>query len=198
MSSRLILSLLASVALGFAAVGAHAQNQPAGTDHSAHHPPAGSNPGPQTSDPATPEPGMNQGGMAGTGMHGGGMMGGMGMGCPMMGAGPGQSGMMMGMASPDERLAALKAELKITPAQETDWVGFATAAKAAADSMHHGDMKPPATALDRFALHQTMMERHVTAQKTVADAFEGLYAALTSEQKTLADQRVMPGPMGGM
>lgn len=141
--------------------------------------------------------------MPGADMQGGGMMGGMnmgggsGMGCPMMGAGSGKPG-MMGMASSEERLAALKAELKITPAQETAWAGFATAVKTAADGMRHGDMKPPATAVDRFALHQTMMERHVAAQKAVGEAFKGLYATLSPTQKTVADQRVMPGPMGGM
>jgi hypothetical protein len=86
-------------------------------------------------------PGMEHGSMGG--MDHGAMMGDMGQMRSMMHE---MMGQMSGQA--DERIAALKTELKITDAQAPLWNSFADALSAAAKSMDHAhhDMMPPAPA----------------------------------------------------
>jgi hypothetical protein len=124
-----------------------AQQQPTGADHEQHHP-AGT---------AAPAPAPSPAGMPGMGAAPGGMLG-------MM-------GQMMPLMSPtrvEGRLAFLKAELKITDAQASQWNAFADAlrtnAKAHAD-MHSSMMKPgqQPTLPDKLAMHEKMMTEHVAA-----------------------------------
>jgi hypothetical protein len=85
---------------------------------------------------AIAQPGPQPGYMMGPGMMGSnGMMGG-GMHMGMMGWG-GQATQMCTMMTGhvEGRLAYLKAELKITPAQETLWTPFADAVRANAQTM---------------------------------------------------------------
>jgi hypothetical protein len=79
---------------------------------------------------------MGQGGMGGMGMMG---QGGMGMGGGMMGG----MALMMGPQHIDGRLAFVRAELKITDAQQKAWDDFAAAMRAAANTLQtaHASMR---------------------------------------------------------
>lgn len=128
-----------------------------------------------------------------------GMMGG---DCPMMGMmgrGKMRHGMMgsrggMG-AMASGRLAYLKAELKITDAQEEAWKGYAEAVKdrvSVMQGMHQGMMTAmkSGSAVERMDARIQGMEAMVDAMKSVKPATEKLYAVLTDEQKKTADQLI--------
>jgi hypothetical protein len=160
--------------------------QPAPADqHKGHHP------GQTQTVPATP--GTMGGGMMGGGMMGGGMMGGGMMGGGMMG-----HGMMGGMHGKhiEGRLAFLKAEIKITPAQETQWTKFAdvvrTTAKNAQASGAMGGK--PATASERMASYEKHLVTRLETVRAVKAAFDPLYNSLSDEQKKIADE-LLAGPM---
>ena len=122
------------------------------------------------------------------------------------GSGPGMSmghghGPMAGVdpaATIDSHLGDLKAQLKITTAQEAAWQTFANAAKQQATTMQamHAQMQQgTGTAPERMAQRATAMQQRAAAMVTVASALKDLYAALTPEQKTIADQHFdMMGP----
>jgi Spy/CpxP family protein refolding chaperone len=139
-------------------------------------------------------PGMGYGPGAGMGPMGG--RGGMGYG--PMGYGAGPRGWGNPAAAADARLAYLKSELKITSGQENAWKAFADNAKQQAEAMQalRTTMQggTPATAPERMELrNQIMKQRQEQLEKSTA-AFKDLYAALTPEQKALADQRFGGGP----
>lgn len=133
----------------------------------------------------------------GTGM-GPGAGPGMGMG---YGMGPGMRGGMHGPESvgvTTARLADLKAELKITPAQDSAWQAYASVVQqqaAAREAMHaqmRAQMQAPNATVpgDRSTQHEAMSQlrdQHFAARSA---AVKDLYAVLTPEQKTLADQRL--------
>jgi len=162
-------------------------------DHSAHHP--GTNL--EGTPDATPAPA--QSGRAPIGMMGQtGMMGDMRqMMRNMMSA---QSGMMS--ADVEGRIATLRAELKITDAQTPQWNRFADALRNAGKSMNgmFEQMMQPATSVTlpaRFERQEKMLSAHLNSLRTLKDAVEPLYAALSDAQKKLADG-LMIGPMGMM
>jgi Spy/CpxP family protein refolding chaperone len=115
---------------------------------------------------------------------------GMGMG---MGMGPGH-GPMAGVdpaALVDSRLSDMKTVLKITPAQETAWQGFAATAKQQAVSMQAARAQmwdSAGTAPDQMALRTQMMQQRIASMATMTTALNALYAVLTPEQKAIADQ----------
>ena len=114
---------------------------------------------------------------------------GMGMGSAMAGVDP--------AAMADSHLSDLKAQLKITTAQEAAWQTFATQAKAQAASMQamRAQMQQDTgTAPERMAQRTTAMQQRAAGMATMTNAFGALYAVLTSEQKAIADQNV--GMMG--
>jgi hypothetical protein len=150
-----------------------------------------------------------------------GAMMGSGGGMPMMG-GPGRLGMMgmmgmMGMADHVEgRIAFLKAELKITEAQVTQWNAFADALRENArrmsgmpammmqggmmqgGMMQGGMMSQDGTSVsapDRLDRMEKMMTTMLETIKATKTALAPLYAVLTEEQKKVADQ-LIHGPMG--
>lgn len=135
--------------------------------------------------------GMGPGGMMGHGMGGmmGPRMGGM-MGM-MMGPMP---GMMMGSGPMLEgRLAYQKAELGITADQTAAWDNYAAAFKARGSAMQsmHADMMQiiqSGSAVARMDAHIKAMESMVESLKALKPTAEALYAVLTDEQKTKADQ----------
>lgn len=132
--------------------------------------------------------------------------------CPMMGGDYMHEGMRhdrMGKMDPakmqawmDKRQAALKAQLKLTPAQASAWTAYTAAMKPPVAMM--ADRPDPAemaklTTPERIdkmkALHtqrmtdmNAMMEKHGEATKT-------FYAALTAEQQKVFDANAM-GPQG--
>jgi poly(3-hydroxybutyrate) depolymerase len=127
------------------------------------------------------------------GMQHGGMM-------PMMGMG------MMGMADHVEgRIAFLKAELKITDAQLSQWNTFADSIRSNAQRMGEmrgtmmqgGMMGQTATAPDRLDRMEKMMTAMVEAVRSTKAALGPLYAVLSDEQKKMADT-LLHGPMGMM
>ena len=140
-------------------------------------------------------PGYGPGYGPGAGMGGG--MGPMGMG--RMGMGP------QAFANPgafaESRLAGLKAELKITAAQEPAWKTFADQAKQQAEAMQalmtSAQGSAQATAPERIELRTQIMKKRQEQMEKGAAAFKDLYAVLSPEQKALADQGFGPGMMGG-
>ncbi|MGD9828372.1 MAG: Spy/CpxP family protein refolding chaperone [Hyphomicrobiaceae bacterium] len=114
--------------------------------------------------------------------------------CPMMG---GMMGMRMGQdGAPmhqQGRIAFLKAELGITPAQTKMWDAYAEALKENFESMRGMrqvmmtamSAKSPAARLDARI---KAMDGRVTALKGIKPTLDGLYAALNDDQKKKADQ----------
>jgi len=128
----------------------------------------------------------------GMGMMGGGMGQGMMGGRPRGGYGP---GMMGARGNPVEnsaaRLAFLKGELKITADQESAWQAFAKQAKEQAESMQALRAQAPAaanTAPERLSQRAEFAKQRAANMEARSAAFNDLYAALTPEQKAVADQ----------
>ena len=147
------------------------------------------------------------------GFSGRGMMGMMGPGMMSYdGGGPwimrwGASGQVMcnAMASHIEgRLAFLKAELKITEAQEPLWNTYAAASRDSTNTMlarcttmmgqRNG---PTASLLDRLDQNEQLMTVQLDATRAMSKAIRPLYASLSDTQKKSADQ-LFWGPMGMM
>jgi len=101
-------------------------------------------------------------------------------------------------AAVEGRLAYVKTDLKITKAQEPAWNKYADQVRKQAESMQAARtaMQGSATAnaVDRMELHNKLMRSRLEQSEKTTAAFKELYAALTPEQKALADQR----PGGGM
>lgn len=95
----------------------------------------------------------------------------------------------------DDRLASIKAELKITPAQEALWTAYATAAhdnanatlaRCAALKSQHGNAS--VSLPDRLDQNEKLMAAQLTALRAANAALKPLYAALNDSQKKSADQ----------
>lgn len=136
------------------------------------------------------------------GMQPGGMMSMM----PMMGRMMEGGAMpMMGMAEHVEgRLAFIKAELKITDAQQPQWNAFADAVRANAQAMKGiampmmGQEAQPKTLPERLAQHEKMISLHLESLQRLKSAVDPLYAALSGEQKKTVDALARPMGMRGM
>lgn len=163
-------------------------------------------PAPQPSQ-ATPTPGGPQGmmrpGMMGM-MGGGNAWAGMEM---MGGAAAGAMGMgqMMDPGRVAGRIAFLKAELKITDAQQPLWNAFTEALKANRAMM--GDMQEmmmaaqgaaAPTLIQRIEGHERVLAARLEAVRGLKAALGPLYASFDEAQKRTADQLMMPGGMGPM
>ncbi len=137
-------------------------------------------------------------GAMGHGMKGHGMMGHDKMG---MGA-------MMCMGLSDARLAAAKADLKITDAQSSQWNAFAEAEKSSAEAMRQGmgtmhgaghdhaagaGMMMTGPLPERLERREAMMTAHLDALRKVRTAVSPLYDALTPDQKAKADRHLCGG-----
>jgi hypothetical protein len=103
------------------------------------------------------------------------------------GAGPG-AGVA---ANPEARLAYLKNALKITSDQEAAWNAYEAQVKERVQAMAatRGQMAAPAeSAPDRLAQRSALMKQRAAGMEAMTGAVKDLYAALTPEQKTVADQ----------
>ncbi len=156
----------------------------------AHHP--GSDPAGTQSPAAAPnvQPGM--------GMMTGSMM-------SMMGD-------MSGMMSPEHiegRIAFLKAELRIRPAQEPAWEAFATTLRSDAQitrdiaekmqgMMTSGMKQPSVSVLDRLDRHERVLNAHLDHIQRIRTTLEPLYESLDDDQRQSADELIMPVVMGMM
>ena len=119
--------------------------------------------------------GMGPGGGMGYGMHG------YGMG---FGAYPGAAG---------DRLAGLKSELGITAKQEAAWQAFVNSAKQRDESreawfakMH--EARTAGSLPELLAQQDEVFKQQQAERQATTAALKELYAALTPEQKTVADQ----------
>ena len=151
------------------------------------------------------------GGMSGPGMAGGerpmmqmmhGMMQMMQGMMQMMAHRPGGfagRGMMPGMFV-EEHLAAMKTELGITAAQESQWNAFADAVRTRARAvrgmraqmMQQG---PEASWPDRLAQHERRLTERLDGLKAMEGPTKALWDALSDQQRRKAEA-MMPGPMG--
>ena len=139
-------------------------------------------------------------GMMGYGFMGPGMMG---FGPWMMGGGSTEA-MCSAMASHIEgRLAYVKAELKVTDAQDPLWSAYAVAARDNAKTMiarcttMMGKRDSQASLPDRLDQNEQLMAAQLDAMRAMNKALKPLYEALSDGQKKTADQ-LFWGPMGMM
>ena len=128
-----------------------------------------------------------------------GMMGSQGMPmCGMMG-----DGMKMS-AHIDERLGAIRSELKITQGQSQSWDAYANALRASAanmDKLHAEMMAGRAGAMhlspiERLDRHDRMLAAARNNIRALRPALARFYASLSAEQKRKADTLLLPH--GGM
>lgn len=94
----------------------------------------------------------------------------------------------------DGRIAFLKTELKITPAQETQWQQLASAMRQNAQAMdqtivtareHRGGAL---NAVQRIELRAQFAKIHADNETRLLDALRPLYASLSPEQQQMANQ----------
>lgn len=101
----------------------------------------------------------------------------------------------------EERIAYLHSQLKITPAQDTQWNTFADVMRSNAQTM--GDLfkqrqeAGAQSALDDMKQYAAIAQAHADGMKKLVDAFGPLYDSLSPEQKKLADQTFHQSPSGG-
>jgi len=130
------------------------------------------------------------------------MRGGMG---PGMGGGMGRwmGGSDMAAVAAG-RTAELKAELKITPAQETAWKAFDAVVQQRASAMHamRGQMQaqmqsqqPGTGSTDFAAQREAMIKQHDASEAAHRAALKDLYTVLTPEQRAIVDRNAIG--MGG-
>lgn len=133
---------------------------------------------------------MGQGGMMGDGMMGSDHMSGM---MPMMA----MMQMMQGPAHAEGRIAFLKAELKITDAQDKPWSDFATALRQAGTKMRTGQMGmmgtgTAASSPQYLDQQEKQLAARLEALRSLKAALAPLHAVLSEEQrKTLAQLHPM-------
>jgi hypothetical protein len=138
------------------------------------------------------------------GSMGPGMMGFGGMGAWMMGGSGSAEAMCSAMGSHIEgRLAYIKAELKVTDAQESLWNAYAVAARDNAKTMvarcttMMGKRDSKVSLPDRLDQNEQLMAAQLDAVRASNNALKPLYAALSEGQRKAADQ-LFWGPMGMM
>lgn len=131
-------------------------------------------------------PGMGYGGGPrggyGPGMMGGGPRGGYGPGAAY-GAGPTDRA--------EARLSFLKNELKITADQEAAWDAYAKQVKTRAETMQAFHAQGPITAetpAERIEQHASRMKLRADQEQAMGGVVKDLFAVLTPEQKTIANQ----------
>jgi Spy/CpxP family protein refolding chaperone len=136
---------------------------------------------------------------------------GMGMGPGMgQGMGPGMDqqqgpGMRHRMAGPETasaaqaRLTALKAELKITAAQEAAWTAYAGVVQQQAEQreatrtqMQAKMHDPNLSDAERSAVRESMMKVHEQHFAARTATIKDLQAVLTPEQRAIADKQLQP------
>ena len=92
----------------------------------------------------------------------------------------------------EERITTLTTALKITPAQETNWTGVATAMRENAVAMEtlvkskrakSADM----TAMDDLLTYQDFSQARLDGLKNLTSSFRTLYESMPDAQKKIAD-----------
>jgi hypothetical protein len=94
-------------------------------------------------------------------------------------------------ARAEQHLAQLKADLKLTAAQEPLWLAFAGKVKAEAGkgmaAMRANAQDLSLSAPDRMAQRTELMKERVATMESVNASFRELYDALSPDQKRVAD-----------
>jgi hypothetical protein len=115
-------------------------------------------------------------------------------------------GGMMGVGQRwhENRLAFLKSELKITPAQEKEWNAYAVAVRTSREDMVQrcstmmGQRGAgPVPLPERLDLHEQFMSARLEQMRSLNKALKVLYAVLDATQKKTADELIW-SPMGMM
>jgi len=100
-----------------------------------------------------------------------------------------------GMASEtlDQRISSMHAALKITPAEEADWMKVVDVMRRNESDMQKmvADRKAEGShelsAVDDLKTYQSFTQAHVDGLKDLVASFETLYADMPADQKLLAD-----------
>jgi periplasmic protein CpxP/Spy len=97
----------------------------------------------------------------------------------------------------DGRIAFMKAELKITPAQETQWQQVAGAMHENANSLDQAiktarQDRGSMDAIQRLAQREQFAKVRAENDARLLAAFKPLYASLSAEQQQMANQLVAP------
>jgi periplasmic protein CpxP/Spy len=91
----------------------------------------------------------------------------------------------------EDRIAYLHAQLKITPAQETQWNAFADVMRSNGETMGQLFEQRKAagklSAVDDMKQYAQIAQAHADGMKKLVDAFDPLYSSFSPEQKKLAD-----------
>ena len=96
------------------------------------------------------------------------------------------------VANSEKHLSAFKQELKITKDQEQVWNAYAektrSNVKDIMDRTNEAMHDQPQTAPERFDRHIALMKERLASFEKMDEALKQLYAALTPEQKAIADR----------
>src|SRR5271167_1983220 len=97
----------------------------------------------------------------------------------------------------DGRIAFLKAELKIAPAQETQWQQVATAMRENANALDQAltnarGQRGTTDAVQRLTLREQFAKVHAENDARLLTVFKPLYAGLSPEQQQIANDLVVP------
>jgi periplasmic protein CpxP/Spy len=104
-----------------------------------------------------------------------------------------------GAAMAQQRLARLKSDLKLTPAQDSAWQAYATQMSqqlAARQAARQARTPPTGTAPERMGQHIEMMKQRLADMSAGQAALQDLYSVLSTEQRAVVDQHAerMAGP----
>ncbi len=101
----------------------------------------------------------------------------------------------------DQHLSRLKADLKLTAAQEPLWQAFAEKVKAEAgkgmDAMRANAQDLSLSAPDRMAQRTEIMKERLAAMESINASFKQLYDSLSTDQKRVADIHAARMGQGG-
>jgi protein CpxP len=97
----------------------------------------------------------------------------------------------------DGRIAFIKAELKITPAQEAEWQQVATAMRenaSALDQAISARQNRMMNAVERLEAREQFAKLRADNDARLLTAFKPLYTSLSPQQQQMADKLVLMGP----
>ena len=92
----------------------------------------------------------------------------------------------------EQQIKNLHAQLKISPAEETQWAAVAKTMRDSAKDLDaaidkRASSRTTATAVDDLNAYGEITQSHADAVKKLASAFAPLYAAMPDDQKKTAD-----------
>jgi periplasmic protein CpxP/Spy len=93
----------------------------------------------------------------------------------------------------ERHIKDLHAKLKITPAEESQWVAVAQTMRDSANELDKAIDKREAsvnnaTAIDDLNVYGEIVQAHADAVKRLSTAFSPLYASMSDDQKKVADE----------